>query len=98
MLIKGCIAEDFTNYKKTSMFIIFPTCDFKCDKENGVQLCQNWTLSKQPAQEVSVESLVNLYIKQFFSQSPERPGSGFFLQEPVQFHWDRPNSSLKPLF
>ena len=62
MLIKGCIAEDFTNYKKTSIFIIFPTCDFKCDKENGVQLCQNWTLSKQPAQEVSVESLVNLYI------------------------------------
>ena len=62
MLIKGCVAEDFTNYKKTSMFIIFPTCDFKCDKENGVQLCQNWPLSKQQAKEVSIKSLVNLYV------------------------------------
>lgn len=62
MLIKGCVAEDFTNYKKTSMFIIFPTCDFKCDKENGVQLCQNWPLSKQQVKEVSIESLVNLYV------------------------------------
>lgn len=62
MLIKGIQEEDFTNYKKASMFIIFPHCDFKCDKENGTQLCQNWSLSKQKAIDVSIDTIVEHYI------------------------------------
>lgn len=37
MLIKYLIDTDFVNYKKPSMLIGFPHCDFKCGKEN----CQN---------------------------------------------------------
>ena len=41
MKIKGIIAEDFVNYKKPSMFIGFPTCTWKCEKECGIEMCQN---------------------------------------------------------
>lgn len=48
MLIKGLVDEDFTNYKKPSMFIIFPSCTFKCDKEAGCSICQNNSLANEP--------------------------------------------------
>lgn len=47
MIIKGIVEEDFVNYKKPSMFIIFPTCSFKCDKENGCSMCQNSSLAHE---------------------------------------------------
>ena len=62
MKIKGLVEEDFTNYKKTSMFIIFPVCDFKCDRENNSQLCQNLPLSKLPSIDVNISSIVSHYI------------------------------------
>lgn len=62
MLIKGLNSEDFTNYKKTSMFIIFPHCSFKCEKECGIKCCQNSDLAKMLSKEVSVDTLVNHYI------------------------------------
>lgn len=62
MTIKGCLEEDFINYKKPSMFIIFPYCSFKCDKENGNQSCQNWSLTKQPNIGISTSSLIQHYI------------------------------------
>ena len=40
MIVKGILFEDFVNYKKAAMYIAFPKCDFKCDKENGIQLCR----------------------------------------------------------
>lgn len=48
MIIKNLIDEDFVNYKKPSMFIGMPTCSFKCDKECGVQVCQNSALANAP--------------------------------------------------
>ena len=33
MKIKGLMTEDFVNYKKVSMTIIFPYCTFKCGKD-----------------------------------------------------------------
>ena len=62
MKIKGLIEEDFTNYKKTAMFIIFPVCDFKCDRESNIQVCQNSSLSKLPSIEVSIDLIVSHYI------------------------------------
>lgn len=62
MKIKGLVEEDFTNYKKTSMFIIFPVCDFKCDRESNIQVCQNSSLSKLPNIEVSIDLIVSHYI------------------------------------
>lgn len=58
MKIKGLITEDFVNYKKASMTIIFPYCTFKC----GKGYCQNSSLAKTPIIEISVDDLVNRYI------------------------------------
>lgn len=58
MKIKGLITEDFVNYKKASMTIIFPYCTFKCGKD----YCQNSSLAKAPIIEISVDDLINKYI------------------------------------
>ena len=63
MRIKGIIDEDFVNYKKPSMTIMFPYCDFKCDKASGRTVCQNSSLAKEPNIEVSIESLIERYLK-----------------------------------
>jgi organic radical activating enzyme len=62
MLIKSFKDEDFVNYKKPSMFIITPTCSFKCDKENGCLMCQNSHLVHEPTHEVKSDTLLNRYI------------------------------------
>lgn len=58
MKIKGIISEDFVNYKKPSMTIMFPTCNFKC----GSDYCQNTSLAKESDIELSTENIVNRYI------------------------------------
>nr|DAJ75480.1 MAG TPA: 4Fe-4S single cluster domain protein [Bacteriophage sp.] len=58
MKIKGIISEDFVNYKKPSMTIMFPTCNFKC----GSDYCQNTSLAKEPDIELSTENIVSRYI------------------------------------
>ena len=40
MRIKFLVDEDFVNYKKPSMFIGFPNCTWKCEKECGQKMCQ----------------------------------------------------------
>lgn len=62
MVIKGLKDEDFVNYKKPSMFIIFPTCTFKCDKENGCNLCQNASLAQSPHMLYHPSALVRRYL------------------------------------
>lgn len=62
MYIKGLVDEDFTNYKKPSMFIAMPNCSFKCEKECGVRCCQNSDLAKAAATETDVASLVRRYL------------------------------------
>lgn len=62
MLIKSLLDEDFINYKKPSMFIAFPFCTFKCEKECGIQCCQNSQLVKQKNIDVPAEVIVNHYI------------------------------------
>ena len=58
MKIKGIIHEDFVNYKKPSMVVEFPCCDFKCDKECGQEVCQNSSLVKSPTHDVPVDKIV----------------------------------------
>ena len=62
MLIKGLKDEDFVNYKKPSMFIIFPYCSFKCDKENGCNLCQNSHLAQEPVLPFSRNDILHRYM------------------------------------
>lgn len=62
MLIKSFKDEDFVNYKKPSMFIITPTCSFKCDKENDCLMCQNSHLAHEPTHDVDTRLLVKRYV------------------------------------
>ena len=63
MIVKEIRDEDFTNYKKPSMVIGFPSCTFKCERECGQKMCQNSTLATAPDIEVSVENIVNRYLQ-----------------------------------
>ncbi len=62
MVIKGVTIEDFSNYKKPSMFIAFPKCTWKCDRECGVQVCQNGALAKAPDVDIDVNKIVKKYL------------------------------------
>lgn len=62
MKIVNLVQEDFTNYKKTSMFIGFPKCTGKCNKLNGAVVCQNAALYNSKTIEVAPEKLVALYL------------------------------------
>ena len=63
MKLKGMVDEDIVNYKKISMFLIFPNCSFKCDKECGKNVCQNSSLATAPAIDVTKESICERYLK-----------------------------------
>lgn len=54
--------EDFINYKKPSMFIGFPSCSWKCDRECGMQVCQNSALASSPIKDIGFKTIVNRYI------------------------------------
>lgn len=62
MIIKEIRDEDFTNYKKPSMFIGFPSCSWKCEKECGMRVCQNSTLAEAPNIEIDINKLVDRYL------------------------------------
>lgn len=62
MKLKGIIDEDFVNYKIPSMFLIFPRCSFKCDKECGQLVCQNSSLVCERTIEINTINVVQRYI------------------------------------
>ena len=62
MVIKGITAEDFSNYKKPSMFIAFPKCNWKCEKECGERVCQNSALAKAPNLDIDADIVVEKYL------------------------------------
>ena len=65
MLIKGLISEDFVNYKKTAMTIMFPYCTFKC----GTEYCQNSPLSKAEDIEMDITDIVIRYLNNPITES-----------------------------
>ena len=67
--IKGIIDEDFVNYKKPSMVIEFPCCSFKCDKECGMQVCQNSTLATSCNITIKLDNIVQHYINNDITQA-----------------------------
>ena len=82
MIIKGLIDEDFVNYKKPAMYIAFPSCTFKCERECGQKMCQNSALATAPDIEVSTENIVNRYL-----QNPITKAFVFGGLEPID-SWD----------
>lgn len=69
MVIKGLVDEDFIQYKKPSMFIIFPYCNFKCDKEANCSICQNSGLANEPNINIDIKEIVKRYIKNPITKS-----------------------------
>ena len=63
MIVKGIEAENFENYKDPALFIAFPRCSFKCDKEAKCAVCQNSALSLSEDIEVKISTLVDLYME-----------------------------------
>lgn len=63
MIVKEIRDEDFTSYKKPSMVIGFPSCTFKCERECGQKMCQNSALATAPDIDISVNDIVNRYVK-----------------------------------
>lgn len=61
MKLKGIIDYDIVNYKEPTLTLLFNLCDFKCDKLNGCQVCQNSSLVDEPDIEVSLEKIWELY-------------------------------------
>ena len=58
MKIKGIIAEDFVNYKKISMTIMFPHCNFKC----GAEHCQNSLLARSKTYDINIDEVIDKYL------------------------------------
>lgn len=54
--------EDFTSYKKPSMYIAFPSCTFKCERECGQKMCQNSPLVNAPDIDILTNTVVQRYI------------------------------------
>ena len=66
MKIKGLISEDFVNYKKPAMTIMFPHCNgFKC----GAEYCQNSPLSKAEDIEMDISDIVIRYLNNPITES-----------------------------
>lgn len=57
MIVKGLIDEDFVNYKKPSMVVLFPSCSFKC----GQRACQNGALASIQNIEISYKDIIERY-------------------------------------
>lgn len=63
ILLVGIIWDDHINYKKYSTVLEMPYCSFKCDKENGSQICQNWALSKSKPVRYKIDRIIETYLK-----------------------------------
>lgn len=69
MIINQLIDEDFVNYKLPSMYIGFPKCSFKCEKECGLQVCQNGVLAKSPTLNIDVNKVIERYLNNFITSA-----------------------------
>jgi pyruvate-formate lyase-activating enzyme len=64
MRLKQIIDENFQDYKKPSMLLATCYCDWKCLKEQNldISICQNSDLAKQKNIDISVGNIINRYI------------------------------------
>lgn len=69
MLVKDVIFEDFVNYKVPSLFIVFGKCSFKCNKEEGSNICQNSHITSLPDIDVPLDYICAKYKRNLLSQA-----------------------------
>ena len=61
MKLSGVIFEDFVNYKKPSMTLMFPYCTMKCNTETGQSVCQNQELLGCRTIDIDIQGLLKRY-------------------------------------
>lgn len=69
MIIKNLIDEDFVNYKLPSMYIGFPKCNFKCEKECGKRVCQNGILATSHNIDIELDEIISRYMSNFITSA-----------------------------
>lgn len=69
MEVKQIIDEDFVNYKIPSMYIGFPKCSFKCEKECGKRVCQNGVLATSQSIDIEIDKLIERYMSNFITSA-----------------------------
>jgi len=57
MIIKGLVEEDFVNYKKPSMVLLMPHCNWKC----GGEFCHNLPFVKAPDITIDEKQIASRY-------------------------------------
>lgn len=65
MIVKAIINEDFTDYKKPSMFIACPRCNMKC----GAEYCQNNPLLKESDYDIDNDKIIKDYLDNNLTQA-----------------------------
>lgn len=63
LTLSGIIWEDLVNYKKISTTLMYPRCDFKCNKEYGYNVCQNEILATAAQQTLRVKDIIDRHMK-----------------------------------
>ena len=69
MLLAGVLDEDFINYKKPCMTVMFPFCTFKCNQECGQAVCHNMPLANSTLISISSKEIVDRYIDNPITES-----------------------------
>lgn len=62
MKLKAFKTEWFQDYKTPSMYLAFPSCTFKCEKDCKKRVCQNGALAQSPDIEICEDILCLKYL------------------------------------
>ena len=62
MILKTVKNEWFQDYRLPSMYLAFPHCSFKCEKDCGQKVCQNHHLNRTPEKDIPIESIIKMYL------------------------------------
>ena len=69
MILKDILDEDFVNYKKPAMYLAFPKCTFKCEKDCGIKCCQNSDLARSKNFDIDMDKLIARYLRNGITSS-----------------------------
>ncbi len=82
MIVKDIIDVGFQDYYKPYTFIATAVCDWKCCREQGVDIsiCQNCEIAKQKGIDISIKKIYKMYINNPISKAIVIGGLEPFLQ------------------
>lgn len=69
MIVKTIKYEWFQDYKIPSMYIAFPNCSFKCEKECGKKVCHNNRLVTLKDEDISIDKIMRKYLNNPVTQA-----------------------------